>query len=393
LKKVILMNKIEALLGVLIMLFSFFAILAIVTGVGTSAIMPGRYAWQGATRAYYFMAFLPFLGLAAIAHGTRSSKTFESTLGLVTLLWSFFSWWWIPLNIYDGASFFKTGLMEELVLTSWPLIVSIFLGIALTLDVMRPRLLLQVNKRNKLQAPTMDASSRSLTKISNKTHLRSILLIIFIATGIFTVPAIHTAKADSITFTESGTHHKPRIRWFSDLGYQRDPFAGGYLSTTPHEQASYGIYWQVERTRVTVSFPDTPDTSVIGAGNWLAVGMFVQVQDEQNNWNTVATIIPRIYWATEIVDMSNCLPDAKGNVKVRLYFTAHHKIDFVGLDTSPQSTMQVQEGQLLSAVHSVQGDVTDKLLFSDAVYSELVPSQSIWLTFSIHNKLWKKEAT
>lgn len=124
----------ETALGVSVIVLSLLAMLAIFTGVGTSRTMPGRYAWEGATRAYYFMVFLPVLGIVSIVHGAKRLKTLEGTLGIVILFWSFFSWWWIPLNIYDGASFFKLGLMDELILTSWPLIVFMFLGIALAVD-------------------------------------------------------------------------------------------------------------------------------------------------------------------------------------------------------------------------------------------------------------------
>lgn len=109
----------------------------------------------------------------------------------------------------------------------------------------------------------------------------------------------------------------------------------------------------------------------------------VQIQDEDNSWNTVATLTSRVYWATEIIDMSEHLPDAKGNLKVRLYFTANHKVDFVGLDASLQAAVDIHEGQLISAIHSADGNVTAKLLHSDETYAELVPEQEIQLTFTL----------
>lgn len=109
----------------------------------------------------------------------------------------------------------------------------------------------------------------------------------------------------------------------------------------------------------------------------------IQVQDSQSSWNTVATVIPRVYWSTEIINMTKHLPDAKGNLKVRLYFTANYKIDFVGLDTSPQATILVQEGEFVSAIHSVGGDVTTKLLYSDEIYAGLVPGENIQLAFEL----------
>jgi len=114
-----------------------------------------------------------------------------------------------------------------------------------------------------------------------------------------------------------------------------------------------------------------------------AWSVHVQVQDEDGNWNTVATVIPRVYWATEIVDLSGYLPDPKGNLKVRLYFTDNHKIDFVGLDTSPQAALDIYEGQLFSAIHSTNGDVTASLLYSDDEYAELVPEQEMTLRFTL----------
>jgi len=113
----------------------------------------------------------------------------------------------------------------------------------------------------------------------------------------------------------------------------------------------------------------------------------IQVRDGNGRWNTVATVVPRVYWSTEIVDLSDYLPDAKGSLKVRLYFTANHKVDFVGLDTSPQVIINTQQGQLISAVHSVNGDVTDLLLYSDAVYAELVPRQNIQLAFTLPQQI------
>ncbi|MGC8940384.1 MAG: hypothetical protein ACP5KU_07820 [Candidatus Bathyarchaeia archaeon] len=108
----------------------------------------------------------------------------------------------------------------------------------------------------------------------------------------------------------------------------------------------------------------------------------IQVQDKDGQWNDVASFIPRSYWSTDIIDMSKFLPDAKGKLKVRLYFTASHKVDFVGLDVSPQATINVQKAELVSAIHSKDGDITTKLLYLDSVYAELLPAKQIELMFN-----------
>jgi hypothetical protein len=111
----------------------------------------------------------------------------------------------------------------------------------------------------------------------------------------------------------------------------------------------------------------------------------IQVQNENGQWKDVASVIPRAYWSTDIIDMSNYLPDANDNLKVRLYFTANHKIDYVGLDTTPQASVKTYEANLTSAIHSTQGNVKPLLMKNDQTYAELTPRQQIQLTFLLPN--------
>jgi len=114
-----------------------------------------------------------------------------------------------------------------------------------------------------------------------------------------------------------------------------------------------------------------------------SIHIYVQTQDEKGQWNDVASFIPRTYWATDIIDLSNVLGDEERSRKIRLHFTAPHKLDYVGLDTSSEATVNVQQGELVTAVHSVEGDLKASLLYSDDVYAELIPAQSIQLTFTL----------
>lgn len=118
--------------------------------------------------------------------------------------------------------------------------------------------------------------------------------------------------------------------------------------------------------------------------------VYVQVMNHMGQWQTVATIYVRRNWTTDIVDMSRFLPDAGGNLKVRLLFTSNDKVDFAGLDTSPQAQVQVQQAQLVSAIHTAEApplsfsaDVTAQLLCNDQTYAELLPGQEIDLTFTL----------
>jgi hypothetical protein len=107
----------------------------------------------------------------------------------------------------------------------------------------------------------------------------------------------------------------------------------------------------------------------------------IQVLNSTENWVDVVSIIPRTYWATEIIDLSTYLPST-GEFKVRLYFTDSHKVDYVGLDTTSQAQIDVQDARLILAYHSDDGVVTTKLRTDDDIYAELIPGQQITLLFS-----------
>ncbi|MFQ5999794.1 MAG: hypothetical protein ACE5J6_03350, partial [Candidatus Bathyarchaeia archaeon] len=108
----------------------------------------------------------------------------------------------------------------------------------------------------------------------------------------------------------------------------------------------------------------------------------VQVLDAEG-WVEVAALRTRVTWSTQIVDLSGYLPDINGELKVRLYLTGIHKLDYVGLDTSKQDDFDLYYANLVSAVHSEQGSVKTELSESDGVYAELVPVQQIKLEFTL----------
>jgi len=109
----------------------------------------------------------------------------------------------------------------------------------------------------------------------------------------------------------------------------------------------------------------------------------VQVLNATGEWANVASFIPRAYWSTEIIDLSDYLADANGDIKARLYFTAHHSIDYVGLDTSKQGKFETCYANLATANHSRLGDVKEPLARSDDQRVELLPSESITLGFTL----------
>lgn len=111
----------------------------------------------------------------------------------------------------------------------------------------------------------------------------------------------------------------------------------------------------------------------------------VQVLNETGDWTDATALRTRYHWSTLIVDLADYLPNPDGTLKIRLYFTGIHKIDYVGLDTTPQASIEVRQAKPISAIHSTQGNVRWRLLKDDEVYAELVPGEQITLKFILPN--------
>ena len=108
----------------------------------------------------------------------------------------------------------------------------------------------------------------------------------------------------------------------------------------------------------------------------------VQVMDSNGEWQTVAVIASRTYWAVEGVDLSPYVVEGR-DLLVRLGWTMPHKLDYVGLDTTKQDDCELCEANLVSATHSTQGDVKALLLEGDDTHAEIVPGQQIELKFTL----------
>jgi len=123
---------------------------------------------------------------------------------------------------------------------------------------------------------------------------------------------------------------------------------------------------------------------------WCKTSIHVQVMNS-TGWTDVTSYIPRRYWSTDIIDLSAHLPDINDELRVRLYFTGYHKIDYVGLDTSRQEEFRTRHGFLLQAIHSNGTSMRRALRFSDNLYVELLPGEEITLDFWLRRCLPTKQ--
>ena len=113
---------------------------------------------------------------------------------------------------------------------------------------------------------------------------------------------------------------------------------------------------------------------------------------KNGEWQTVAVVAPREYWAVEAVNLTDYI-NADQDLIVRLYWALPHRLDYVGLDTSPPDQIRISAALPIKAAHSNQGDITAKLLFDDQKYAELTPGEQITLTFILPNDITNKTRT
>jgi len=112
--------------------------------------------------------------------------------------------------------------------------------------------------------------------------------------------------------------------------------------------------------------------------------ILVQVVDGNDEWQTVAELVPRAFWGIEAVDLSAYVKNDQ-DFWMRLLWTSPHRLDFVGLDTTKQDNFELYTANLVSAIHSTSGNVRPQLLENDNNYAELLPSEQIQLTFMLPN--------
>lgn len=104
----------------------------------------------------------------------------------------------------------------------------------------------------------------------------------------------------------------------------------------------------------------------------------------ENGWQTINVHHPRDYWSIAAINLTAYIPNDK-DFLIRLLWTSPHRLDYVGLDTTPQQNYTIRKGKPLLAIHSTEGNILQKIIQSDDKYAELTPGQSILIIFTIPN--------
>jgi hypothetical protein len=108
----------------------------------------------------------------------------------------------------------------------------------------------------------------------------------------------------------------------------------------------------------------------------------VYIMQDSGTWVKVSEVFPRALWGFDIVNLSPYLDASSEELTVKLYWEGWHALDFAGLDCTEQvDDLEIHIYDPVSAIHSDDGDVTQKLLAADQEYALLVNKDVIVLTF------------
>jgi len=110
----------------------------------------------------------------------------------------------------------------------------------------------------------------------------------------------------------------------------------------------------------------------------------------KDGWRDIARVHPRENWYTEVVDLSNVLPDVEGEYKIRIVSTESHKIDFIALDFSMDSSI-IRVPAILKDAYLIANDsktsVLEYVIANDEKKVSLVPTGKLSLEFWINPKI------
>ena len=111
------------------------------------------------------------------------------------------------------------------------------------------------------------------------------------------------------------------------------------------------------------------------------LSIHIQIQNKSGGWHDIATLRPRENWGMDIIDISEFLPILKKYSRIKLLWTASHKLDYIGLDISENQTVKSYTLIPLTAIHSHKGSVIEEVMKLDSNYTEIVPGEEIRFSF------------
>ncbi|MFO8110369.1 MAG: hypothetical protein R6U17_07625 [Thermoplasmata archaeon] len=119
----------------------------------------------------------------------------------------------------------------------------------------------------------------------------------------------------------------------------------------------------------------------------LKTSLYVSLRVDGGEWIDVTVLHPRNHPSDIVMPLRDVLqefvPGGIGEVEIQIVSTQNHYLDFVGLDNSVPTPVNVQEAPLVSAMLNGVEDVTDMLLEGNGDMVTIVPGEHITLTFEI----------
>lgn len=137
----------------------------------------------------------------------------------------------------------------------------------------------------------------------------------------------------------------------------------------------------LEDRECAVEYNPGDDECPLGQPNCNSI--HVSVKTKKGDWKKVDVLHPHALWDMWAVDLAKTVKQAAVPLTVKLVWTKKHKLDFVGLETSPLEKITVEKLKLVEARHSKDGDVKALLRGSDDKRTRMEKGDEIMLKFSV----------
>jgi hypothetical protein len=112
--------------------------------------------------------------------------------------------------------------------------------------------------------------------------------------------------------------------------------------------------------------------------------LHLKVRDAEGEWTDLGRDVhPHALWDAWAVDLSDVLPDPFGDYQVQVAWSQYHKVDFIGLDDTLQTTLRVRTLDAQSAEHTRFGSVAEGLRAADDQYIQTRYGDVITVRFPV----------
>jgi len=127
--------------------------------------------------------------------------------------------------------------------------------------------------------------------------------------------------------------------------------------------------------------PPNPKKAIGGSPD-ASLNATLEVRDADGNWIKILDLPPRANPDLTFTFLDRKYLDSEGKVTIRISWEDHYSADRIGFFVVSDDQPEIRKASLISAIHSVKGQVSTLLSSGDHNHVILTPNETIELIFS-----------